>query len=82
LKSQKCQLNREPSLISGFLAWLFVHLWYLIEFDNKFLVFFQWAWNYFTRKCGARLITGDNPLPVVNGVPAGLGNGNKEYDLT
>ncbi len=51
---------------SGFLAWLiwiFVHLWYLIEFDNKLLVLIQWAWNYFTRKRGARLITGEDPLP-------------------
>ena len=47
--------------ISGFpawLIWLFVHIAYLIEFDNKVLVLFQWAWNYFTRKRGARLITG------------------------
>ncbi len=50
---------------SGFLAWLlwvFIHIAYLIEFDNKLLVLFQWAWNYFTRKRGARLITeGPNP---------------------
>lgn len=46
--------------ISGFVAWLtwiFVHIWYLIEFDNKALVLLQWAWDYFTRKRGARLIT-------------------------
>ena len=47
---------------SGFLAWLFwvfVHVYYLIEFDNKLVVMIQWAWNYFTRKRGARLITGE-----------------------
>jgi len=47
---------------SGFPAWLiwaFVHISYLIEFDNKVLVLFQWAWNYFTRRRGVRLITGD-----------------------
>jgi len=52
----------------GFLAWLiwiFVHIGYLIEFDNKVLVMFQWAWNYFTRKRGARLITGEHVLPLV-----------------
>jgi NADH dehydrogenase len=52
----------------GFLAWLiwvFVHIGYLIEFDNKLLVLLQWAWNYFTRKRGARLITGDDPFPLV-----------------
>ena len=45
---------------SGFPAWLLwagVHIHYLIEFGNKFLVSFQWFWNYITRKRGARLIT-------------------------
>jgi NADH dehydrogenase len=42
-------------------AWLFIHLIYLIEFDNRVLVLFQWAWNYFTRNRSARLITGDPP---------------------
>jgi len=42
----------------AWLIWLFVHIAYLIEFDNKVMVLFQWAWNYFTRKRGARLITG------------------------
>ena len=37
--------------------WLFVHIAYLIEYDNKILVLVQWAYNYFTRKRGARLIT-------------------------
>ncbi len=53
---------------SGFLAWLiwiFVHIRYLIEFDNKLLVLTQWAWNYFTRRRGARLITGEDPFPLV-----------------
>ncbi len=48
--------------ISGFPAWLiwvFVHIYYLIEFDNKLIVMIQWFWHYFTRKGGARLITGE-----------------------
>ncbi len=52
----------------GFFAWLiwiFIHILYLIEFDNKVIVLFQWAWNYFTRNRGARLITGDDPFPLV-----------------
>ena len=56
---------------SGFLAWLiwiFVHIQYLIEFDNKLLVLIQWAWNYFTRNRGARLITGEDPFPLVEGI--------------
>jgi NADH dehydrogenase len=48
--------------LSGFLAWLawlFVHLVYLIAFENRVLVLFQWAWSYFTRGRTARLITYD-----------------------
>jgi NADH dehydrogenase len=51
--------------LSGFLAWLiwvFVHIYFLIEFDNKLVVMLQWGWNYFTRKGGARLITGDESV--------------------
>lgn len=46
---------------SGFFAWfawVFIHIAYLIEYDNRLVVLFQWAWNYVTRKRGARLITG------------------------
>jgi len=39
---------------------VFVHIWYLIEFDNKLIVMIQWAFDYFTRKRGARLITCDD----------------------
>ena len=58
--------------ISGFpawLAWVFIHIWYLVEFDNKLMVMFQWAINYFTRKRGARLITGEDPFPLVGHEP-------------
>ena len=47
---------------SGILAWLtwvFVHIYFLIEFDNKLVVMLQWSWNYWTRNRGARLITGE-----------------------
>ena len=53
---------------SGFLAWLtwvFIHIYYLIEFDSKLVVLIQWGWNYFTRKRGARLITGEDSRVTV-----------------
>ena len=52
----------------AWLTWLFVHLVYLVEFENRVLVMVQWAWSYFTFNRGARLITGDHrlPLPVSN----------------
>ena len=52
--------------ISGFvawLAWLFVHVFFLIGFRNRIIVMVQWAWSYFTFERGARLITGDRHLP-------------------
>ncbi len=45
---------------SGFPAWViwvFIHILFLIEFDNQLLVMIQWGWSYFTRQGGARLIT-------------------------
>jgi NADH dehydrogenase len=50
--------------ISGFLAWftwVFVHLMYLVEFENRLLVLTEWVYNYITRNRGARLITGGKP---------------------
>jgi NADH dehydrogenase len=46
--------------LSGFpawLAWLFVHVIFLVGFRNRFAVLFQWAWAYFSFNKGARLIT-------------------------
>jgi NADH dehydrogenase len=48
---------------SGFFAWvlwLFVHLMKIVEYQNRFMVFTQWAWNYITRNRSARLITGSD----------------------
>ena len=41
-------------------VWIFAHIYYLIEFDNKLIVLLQWGWNYFTKGRGARLITGED----------------------
>jgi NADH:quinone reductase (non-electrogenic) len=49
--------------LSGLLAWitwLVVHLWYLIGFQNRLLVFIRWTSSFFTHGRGARLITGQN----------------------
>jgi len=45
--------------INGFLAWLawlFVHLVWLIGFRNRMLVLVNWAWNYLTYERGVRII--------------------------
>ena len=49
--------------ISGFfawLAWLFIHIFFLIGFRNRLAVMFEWAWSYFTFTRSARLITGES----------------------
>ena len=42
----------------AWLAWLLVHVMFLIGFRNRFLVLFEWAWAYVSWQRGARLITG------------------------
>ncbi len=45
--------------LSGFpawITWLGVHLWYLVGFQNRVLVFIRWAVSFFTRGRGARII--------------------------
>ncbi|MGZ4431682.1 MAG: NAD(P)/FAD-dependent oxidoreductase [Gaiellales bacterium] len=41
----------------AWLVWIFVHLVYLIGFQNRLLVLTRWAFSYVTRNRGARLIT-------------------------
>ena len=48
----------------AWLAWIFIHITYLIGFRNRLLVLIQWAWSYVTYARGARLITGDDELRV------------------
>ncbi len=48
--------------ISGFFAWLFwifLHIFWLIGFRNRFVVMTEWAWAYFSLQRRVRLITGD-----------------------
>jgi NADH dehydrogenase len=54
--------------LSGYLAWLawlFIHILYLVGFENRVQVVLQWAWNYYTRNRSARLITHETARPLV-----------------
>ncbi len=49
--------------LSGFpawVAWIFIHIFFLIGFRNRFIVLFEWAWAYATWQRSARLITGES----------------------
>jgi NADH dehydrogenase len=52
--------------LPAWLIWLFIHLMYIVEFQNRVLVFVQWGFEYLTFSRGARLITGsgDPDLPT------------------
>jgi NADH dehydrogenase len=52
---------------TAWLAWLLVHIYYLIGFKNRLVVLFNWAWTYLTYRRGVRLIIdpkGLNNLPT------------------
>jgi len=53
----------ELSGLIAWLAWLFIHVLFLIGFRNRYLVLSEWAWGYVTYERGARLITGANGPP-------------------
>lgn len=69
-----------PFRLSGFMAWvawLFVHLIFLIGFRNKLAVLLQWAYSYFSYRRGARIITSlpvaapaAEPLPQTPTIPS------------
>ncbi len=48
----------------AWVAWLAIHIFYLIGFRNRLLVLISWAWSYMTFRRGARIITGVPSLPV------------------
>lgn len=60
----------------AWLMWLFVHLMYLVEFENKVLVLVQWGWYYFSRNRAARLITGE----LENGLSAARSDTDNSSD--
>ncbi len=44
----------------AWIAWLFVHILYLVGFKNRLIVLLEWAWSYIFSKRGSRLITSKN----------------------
>jgi NADH dehydrogenase len=61
----------------AWLAWLLVHIFYLVGFQNRVLVLLRWAWAFFTRARGARLITEAVGIPPWQSLPAD-GSGARE----
>jgi NADH dehydrogenase len=63
--------------LSGFpawFAWLVVHLWYIIGFQNRLLVLIRWFFSFITRGRGARLIGRQEEAGVQASAPASRGS--------
>ncbi|MBV8134543.1 MAG: hypothetical protein JO121_02725 [Deltaproteobacteria bacterium] len=56
--------------LGAWLAWLTIHIFYLIGFRNRILVLAEWAWTYLRNERGARLIIGEVE-PLLERGPAG-----------
>lgn len=68
-KGSMATIGRRAAVLEGmgmkmkgwfaWMAWLLIHILFLIGFRNRLIVMMQWAWNYLTWQRGARLITGE-----------------------
>src|SRR5581483_887153 len=54
----------------GWLAWLAIHLYYIVGFRNRVAVFWNWGWDYVRRDRPTRLIATVDPDPVVESLVA------------
>ncbi len=54
----------------AWLAWLFIHIWYLVGFKNRVIVLLNWTWSYLSYKRGARLVTSTGWVTSLEAVPA------------
>ncbi len=69
--------NRAVAAVNGlqfhgfpaWLVWVFVHLMFLVEFENQVVVMLRWAWSYVTRNRGARLVTPETPVQLRQPLP-------------
>lgn len=51
----------------GWMAWIFVHIWYLVGFRNRLAALFSWGWNYVRFDRPIRIILQATPDALVTG---------------
>ncbi|MGC1870052.1 MAG: NAD(P)/FAD-dependent oxidoreductase [Acidobacteriaceae bacterium] len=59
----KWPFHAHMSGLPAWMAWLTIHIYFLIGFRNRIVVLLQWMWMYFALSVGPRLITGSQKLP-------------------
>jgi NADH dehydrogenase len=64
----------------GWLAWLALHLLYLVGYRNKIIVFVNWSWRYLSWGSGPRVIVGEDVDEDVNEGGEELGAGGPGGD--
>ncbi len=72
-KGSMATIGRNAAVASAFgmslkgypawLAWLLLHVYYLIGFRNRIVVLLNWVWYYWFHERQVRLITGRRPQP-------------------
>ena len=64
--------------LPAWLIWLFIHLMYIVEFQNRVMVFVQWGFEFLTFSRGARLITGSGDADLHGQPQANDSNSNRK----
>ena len=59
--------------LPAWIAWVIVHLWYLVGFANRMFVFIRWAVSFITHGRGARVITVPEAYAEASRAPARRG---------
>lgn len=54
----------------GWVAWLAVHIWYLVGFRNRLAVVSSWSWNYPRKDRAIRIVAQSDADPVADAVRA------------
>ncbi len=70
-----------PLRLSGFigwLAWLVIHIYYLIGFRNRLAVLASWAWNYVKKDRSIRIIARSEADPLTEALETGRGTPSRE----
>ena len=62
-RSPSCRRGSAPGGFPAWALWLGIHLFYLVGFQNRLLVFIRWGFSFLTHGRGTRLITGEQNMP-------------------
>ncbi len=71
-----------PFKFAGYFAWvvwLFIHIAYLVGFEQRLIVLTRWSWSYFTTNRGGRIIVGKNSVSAIEDFWERMGERRKQH---